>query len=176
MSARAIRCAAAAVLVSLASGGAGQAQTAGPSPAPDHMPAPGMTKPEMAGRAARRFPQPVRVGDLFDRFLLEPEESQPILGRIARLVRSSDGAVQIVVRLDGSLGLGWLGLRPIAWPGIRSRLVVVPVEAVALLGEYVALIGMTPERLRTLPDFVPGLASDIPPDETIRVGIVRPFH
>ncbi len=53
---------------------------------------------------------------------------------------------------------------------------VVPVEAVALLGEYVALMGLTPERLHALPTFATGSATAIPPDETLRVGIVRPFH
>jgi hypothetical protein len=38
-----------------------------------------------------------------------------------------------------------------AGSGVGSRLAAVPVEAVALLGEYVALMGLTPERLRALP-------------------------
>ncbi|WP_245295846.1 hypothetical protein [Methylobacterium sp. C1] len=135
-----------------------------------------MTAPEMAGRAASRFPQPVRAGDLAGRFLLQPEESQPVLGRVTGLVRRGDGAVAVLVRLDGALGLTWLGLQPIAWSGTGSRLVAVPVEAVALLGEYVALIGLTPERLRALPTYTPGSATEIPPDETLRIGIVRPFH
>jgi hypothetical protein len=37
-------------------------------------------------------------------------------------------------------------------------------------------MGLTPERLRALPTFTPGSATEIPPDETIRLGIVRPFH
>jgi hypothetical protein len=176
MSARALPCACGAILLTLALTGAGLAQTAGPSPAPDHMPKPGMTVPEMAGRAADRFPQPVRVGDLPGRFLLQPEESQPVLGRVMGLVRRDDGAAAVIVRLDGTLGLTWLGLQPVAWSGVGPRLVAVPVEAVALLGEYVALMDLTSERLRALPTFAPGSATAIPPDETLRIGIVRPFH
>jgi hypothetical protein len=176
MSAPAVLRACSAFLLTLALVAPGWAQTAGPSPAPDHMPTPGMTAPEMAGRAADRFPQPVRVGDLPGRFLLQPEESQPVLGRIAELVRRDDGTAEVIIRLDGSLGLTWLGLQPVAWTGFGPRLVAVPVEAVALLGEYVALMGMMPERLRELPTFVSGSATAIPPDETLRVGIVRPFH
>jgi hypothetical protein len=176
MSARAIRCAFGACLLSLALTGPGRAQTAGPSPAPDHMPEPGMTAPEMAARAAKRFPQPVRVGDLAGRFLLQPAESQPVLGRVTGVVRRGDDAGEMIVRLDGELGLGWLGLRQVGWSGFGSRIVAVPVEAVALLGEHVALMGLTPERLCALPTFAPGSATEIPPDETIRVGIVRPFH
>ncbi|RUP18909.1 hypothetical protein [Methylobacterium sp.] len=176
MSASAVLRACGAFLLTLALVAPGWAQTAGPSPAPDHMPTPGMTAPEMAGRAAGRFPQPVRVGDLAGRFLLQPEESQPVLGRIAGLVRRDDGTAEVVIRLEGSLGLTWLGLRSVAWTGFSPRLVAVPVEAVALLGEYVALMGLTPERLHALPTFATGSATAIPPDETLRVGIVRPFH
>lgn len=175
MSTRAIQCAF-GVLLTLTLAEPGRAQTAGPSPTPDHMPEPGMTAPEMAGRAANRSPQPVRVGDLAGRFLLQPEESQPVLGRVTGLVRGGDGAVAVTVRLDGALGLDWLGLRPVAWSGFGSRLVAVPVEAVALLGEHVALMGLTPERLRALPTFAPDAGTEIPPDETLRIGIVRPFH
>ncbi|KMO19339.1 MULTISPECIES: hypothetical protein [Methylobacterium] len=164
-----------AVCLVLALSVAAQAQTAGPSPAPDHMPVPGMTVPDMAARAARRFPQPVRVGDLAGRLLLQPEEAQPVLGRVTGLVRRGD-AVAVVVRLDGALGLGWLGLQRIDWSGFGPRLVAVPVEAVALLGEHVALMGLTSEGLRALPSVAPDSAAAIPPDATIRVGIVRPFH
>lgn len=176
MNARAIRRATGAFLLTLVLIGPVRAQTAGPSPASAHMPIPGMAAPEMAGRAARRFPQPVRVGDLAGRLLLQPDESQPVLGRVTGLVRRSDGAVQVIVQLDGSLGLGWLGLRQVAWTGFGARLVAVPVEAVGLLGEYVALMGLTPEHLRALPSFTSGSAPGIRPDETIRIGIVRPFH
>ena len=34
----------------------------------------------LAARAARRFPQPVRVGDLLGRDVLQPIEAQPVLG------------------------------------------------------------------------------------------------
>ena len=176
MSARVLLSGLSAVLLTLALVGPGRAQTAGPSPTPDHMPKPGMTAPEMAGRAADRFPQPVRAGDLPGRFLLQPEESQPVLGRVTGLIRRNDGGVDVIVRLDGILGLTWLGLQPVAWSGVGSRLVAVPVEAVALLGEHVALMGLTPERLHALPTFAPNSATVIPPDETFRIGIVRPFH
>ena len=176
MSARVCPRALGAALLTLTVVGPGRAQTAGPSPTPDHMPRPGMTAPEMAGRAADRFPQPVRAGDLPGRFLLQPEESQPVLGRVTGLVRRDDGGAAVIVRLDGVLGLNRLGLQPVAWSGVGSRLVAVPVEAVALLGEYVALMGLTPERLRALPTFVAGSAAAIPTDETLRIGIVRPFH
>ncbi len=121
-----------------------------------------------AARAERRFPQPVRVGDLIRRQVLRPVEQQDVLGRVAAVARRPDGAILVVVDIAGpSLGgaLG-LGVRPVA----------VPVEAMALLGEYMALIDLTPGQLRALPTFDPAGTAPVPLDDTIRVGLVRPFH
>jgi len=120
-------------------------------------------EPDLAARAAGRFPQPVRVGDLLRRQVLRPVEQQNVLGRVASVVRRPDGAVLVVVSLGGVLGLG-------------TRPVAVPVEAVALLGEHLALMDLTPEQLRALPTFDGAGAAPVPPDETTRVGLVRPFH
>ena len=117
----------------------------------------------MAGKAASRFPQPVRVGDLLGRKLLGPAESQPVLGRVSDVVRRPDGGTNLVVRLAG-------------WFGLGTRLVAVPVEAVGLLGEHVALLDIKADDLRGLPAFDPAAASEIARDATIRVGLVKPFH
>ncbi len=128
---------------------------------------PGAPMPTPAARAAGRFPQPVRVGDLIGRQVLRPVERQDVLGRVAGAVRGPDGAVLVVVSLGGVLGLG-------------TRPVAVPVEATVLLGEYLAVMDLTPEQLRALPTF--DGAGDgagtrpLPPDESIRVGLTRPFH
>ncbi len=166
-----------AVLLSLVAASAG-AQSPGPAPVPEHMPPhhEAMGRPEMDARAAQRFPQPVRAGTLLGRALLQPVEWQPILGRVAGLARGADGATALVVGLDGRFGLGWLGLRGLEWSGIGPRQVAVPVGAVALLGEHVALMGLTPEQLRALPTFRSDATAPVGPDETLRVGIVRPFH
>lgn len=116
-----------------------------------------------AERAARRFPQPVRVGDLIRRQLLRPVVQQDVLGRIAGVVRRPDGAVLLVVDAGGVLGFG-------------TRPVVVPMEVVALLGEYVALMDLTPEQLEALPTFDGAGTTPVTPDERIQVGLVRPFH
>lgn len=114
-------------------------------------------------RAARRFPQPVRVGDLIRRRVLRPVERQDVLGRVAGVVRRPDGAILVVVEEGGFLGRG-------------ARPVAVPVEAVALLGEHVALMDLTPAQLKALPTFHPAGATAVPLDEMIRIGLVRPFH
>ncbi|HYZ64427.1 MAG TPA: hypothetical protein VE650_18405 [Acetobacteraceae bacterium] len=116
----------------------------------------------LAEHAARRYPQPVRVGDLIGREVLEPKESQTVLGRVAAIRRAQDGGIDLVMRYGGLLGFG-------------TRLISVPIEAVALLGEYVAMVGLTPDQLAALPT-APEQGTALGPDETIRVGLVRPFH
>lgn len=119
--------------------------------------------PALAARAAARFPQPVRVGDLLRRQVLRPVEQQNVLGRVAGVVRGGDGAVLVVVSLGGVLGLG-------------TRPVAVPVEATALLGEHLAVIDLTPGQLQALPTFDGAGTQPLQPNETIRVGLTRPFH
>ncbi len=117
----------------------------------------------LAMEAAQRFPQPVRVGDLIDRTVLRPVESQPVLGHVARVVRSGDGAVLVVIAFGGLFGLG---ARPIA----------VPVDAMALLGADMEIVGFTPAQLRGFPTFDAAGSVPVAPDDTIRVGLARPSH
>ena len=117
----------------------------------------------LAEQAAKRFPQAVRVGDLIGRDVLQPTEAQPVLGRVMGVVRRVDGGLDVVVSFGGVLGIG---ARPIA----------VPVDAVALLGEHVAIVGFTPEALRGFPSAVAVGAAALAPGDMIRVGLVRPFH
>jgi hypothetical protein len=117
----------------------------------------------LAERAAKRFPQPVRVGDLIGRQVLRPIEAQTVLGRVASLTRGADGGIMVVISTGGVLGFG-------------TRLIAVPVEAVALLGEYVSVLDFTPEQLEAFPTFGATNAMVISPDERIRVGLTKPFH
>ena len=115
----------------------------------------------LAAAAARRFPQPVRVGAIVGQDLLQPVEAQPVLGRVAAVRMGGDGRVAVVVRTGGMLGFG-------------GRLVAVPADAVAYLGPQLALMGYTAEQLAGLPTAEDGPA--LPGDATIRLGIVKPFH
>ncbi len=132
--------------------------------APDAMPA-AAGQPTLA---AQRYPQPVQVGSLLRRQVLRPVEEQNVLGRVASVVRRGDGTVLIVVDARGA-GLGGV-------LGLGRRMVAVPVAAVSLLGEHVALTGFSPEQLHALPDFAPAGTQPIPANETIQVGLTRPFH
>ncbi len=85
-----------------------------------------------------------------------------MLGRVAGLVRRANGDIDLVMNYGGVLGFG---ARPIA----------VPIEAVALLGEFVAVVGLTPAQLDALPT-IERPDDGIAPNEMIKVGLVRPFH
>lgn len=117
----------------------------------------------LAEAAARRFPQPVRVGDLLRRKVLRPLESQPSLGTVRAVVARPDGMVEVVLDYGGIFGFF---TRPIA----------VPVEAMALLGQYMVMSGFTPEQLEALPDFEETRATPLAADAIIRVALAKPAH
>ncbi len=116
-----------------------------------------------AEKAADRFPQPVVVGTLLRRTVLQPEESKPVLGHIADIVRARDGTLDAVVNYGGFFGFD---TRPIA----------VPIDAMALLGEYMEILDFTPEQLKAFPTFDPGGTTPVPHSETIRVALAKPAH
>ncbi|MBV9785119.1 MAG: hypothetical protein JO264_15015 [Acidisphaera sp.] len=121
---------------------------------------PGMS---LAEAASRRFPQAVRVGDLVQREVLQPIESQPRLGRVREVVQQADGTIDVVVEYGGLFGLF---ARPIA----------VPVDAMVLLGEYMEIVDFTPKQLRHFKTFDGAGTTKLPGDSIIRVGLARPSH
>lgn len=151
----------------LAQSNLAQPNLAQPAAPPAAVPAAGAAG-SLAQRAAERFPQPVQAGALIRREVLRPVEQQAVLGRVAAVVRRPDGALLVVVDARDP---GWRGVL-----GLGARPVAVPAGALALLGEYVALMDLTPAQLQALPTFDPAQAQTVPPDEVIRMGIVRPFH
>jgi hypothetical protein len=121
---------------------------------------PGMS---LAEAAARRFPQPVRVGDLLNRQVLRPVESQPVLGRVHDVVRQPDGTIDVVVNYGGLFGFF---TRPIA----------VPVDAMVLLGQYMEIVDFTPQQLDKFATFDGAGATSLQAASIIRVGLARPSH
>jgi hypothetical protein len=113
--------------------------------------------------AARRFPQPVAVGDLLNRTVLRPVESQQILGRVDQVVKTPDGEIDVVVRYGGVFGFG-------------ARQIAVPVQAMVVLGEYMEIVDFTPEQLNGFPTYEASKAMPIGPDKIIQVGLARPSH
>ena len=125
------------------------------SPAP-----PGMS---LAEAAAKRFPQPVDVGSLVGRRVLQPLETQPTLGFVRVVVKAADGQVAVVVDYGGVLGAF---TRPIA----------VPVDAMVLLGPYMEIVDFKPAELDKMPTYEGAGFTALPPDAVIRVGLARPSH
>ncbi len=125
--------------------------------------APAIDLPALAAAAAKRWPQPVRVGDLLGKDVVKPVEAQPVLGHVAAVARRPDGGLEMIVDYGGVFGVG---AHPIA----------VPVEAMALIGPYLTVEGITPEQLDGFPTVGVPLPVRLGPNETIHVGIVRPFH
>ncbi len=110
-----------------------------------------------------RFPQPVRVGDLLHRDVLQPVESQDVLGTVRQVVRDSEGTIRVVIDFGGFLGF-WT--RPIA----------VPVDAMVLLGQDMEVVAYTPQQLQEFPTFTPSGSSPLPDDTVIKVGLAKPSH
>jgi hypothetical protein len=118
---------------------------------------------DLADSAAQRFPQPVRVGDLLSRKVLEPDESRPLLGRVGSVVKRRDGTVAVVMQYGGVLGFF---THPIA----------VPVNAMVLVGQDMEVMEYDPDQLKKFPTFKPDGTRALPPDSIIRVALGKPSH
>jgi len=123
------------------------------------------SRPDTASLAARRFPQPVRVGDLIHRDVIEPRESRILLGHVVRVVRLAQRTEAIVMSYGGVLGFG-------------GREIAVPTDAMVLLGEELEVLAYTPEQLEQFPTYRPDGHDSVTlrPDDVIRMGLARPSH
>jgi len=110
-----------------------------------------------AQRMQRRFPQPVRVGDLIGLRVLDDDDIT--LGRVREVVRAPDGKISLIVAYGG-------------WFGIGTRLVAVPIEVVAILGRQIAALDMPPSEFAVAPTWTGG-APALAPDEMIKIAITR---
>jgi hypothetical protein len=146
---------ASAVLLCLSGAALAQSPTPGGMPPP-----PGMS---LAASAAMRFPQPVRVGDLLGRDVIQPVESQNFIGTMRQVVRDPDGTVSALIELGGFLGFG-------------GRLISVPVDALVLLGQVVEVVAYSPAQLRQFPTVSAASATPLSPDAIIKVGLAKPSH
>jgi len=90
-----------------------------------------------------------------------------VLGWVTGVVRDSDGDPSLIVEIGG-----WLG----GWIKIGTRKVAVSADTMALLGEHVALLDLTPKELNALPTYTPGSQTPVGPNEILHMGIVKPFH
>jgi hypothetical protein len=117
---------------------------------------------DLATFAAKRFPQPVRVGDLIHRTVLQPTESRSVLGSVVRVIRLDDGSQAIVIKYGGAWGFG-------------GRDIAVPLDAMVLLGSEMEVLDLTPAQLNMLPTYR-GAGRVLDADEIIHVGLAHPSH
>jgi hypothetical protein len=118
---------------------------------------------DLAQFAARRHPQPVRVGDLVGRRVLQPVESRPVLGHVMQVVRLDDGSERIIIRYGG-------------WFGFGGRPIAVPIDAMVLLGDELEVLDLTPVQLNGFQTFKASGGSPLAADELIRMGLAHPSH
>lgn len=110
-------------------------------------------------RMARRYPQPVRVGDLLGLPVLD--NTSRVLGRVERVVRTPAGGIELIVNYGG-------------WFGYGARPVAVPIEVVGILGRQIASLDMPPAEFAQAPTWQSGGGgAAIPADETIRIALAR---
>ena len=117
---------------------------------------------DLAAFAAKRFPQPVRVGDLIHRTVLQPTESRQVLGSVVRVVRNDDGSLRLVIKYGGMWGFG-------------GRDIAVPLDAMVLLGDELEVLDITPEQLRRFPSYS-GTGRALGADDIIHMGLAHPSH
>jgi hypothetical protein len=109
-------------------------------------------------RMKRRFPQPVRVGDLIGLRVLNDDDLT--LGFVQQVVRTPEGKIQLIVSYS-------------KWLGYFGRPVAVPIEAVAILGRQLDALDMPPSDFAAAPTWQSADATVLSADDTIRIALGR---
>jgi hypothetical protein len=115
----------------------------------------------MTDRMSRRFPQPVRVGDLIGLPVLDASAST--LGYVQQVVRSTTGQTELIVSYSK-----WLG-----WFGWFTRPVAVPIEATGIEGKQIVSLDMPSGEYVNAPTWHGQSATALPDDDTIRIALAR---
>lgn len=109
-------------------------------------------------RMRRRFPQPVRVGDLIGLPVID--DNSRTLGYVRQVVRTPQSKIKLIVDYDGFFG--W-GTRPVA----------VPIEVVGILGRELASLDMPPKDYAAAPTWRDTGDTVIPNSDSISVALAR---
>jgi hypothetical protein len=112
----------------------------------------------MNERMLKRFPQPVRVGDLIGLPVLN--ENSSTLGHVRQVVRTPKGNIELIVSY--SRFWGWFG-RPVA----------VPIEVVGIAGRQLVSLDMDSEEYARAPTWQGNDATALPNDATIKIALAR---
>lgn len=111
----------------------------------------------------RRFPQPVRVGDLIGLPVLDYDDST--IGYVTQVVRSSEGKVSLIVPYSA-----WFGWARTVW---GKRPVAVPIEVVTILGRQIDALEMTREDFDEAPTWSSAQDRPIPANERTLIALGR---
>jgi hypothetical protein len=112
----------------------------------------------MDERMSRRFPQPVRVGDLIGLPVLDASAST--IGHVRRVVRTAQDKIKLIVSCGGWLGWG-------------ARLVAVPIGAVGIEGRQLVSLDMPRSEYGAAPTWQAADAMVLQDDATIRIALAR---
>jgi hypothetical protein len=112
----------------------------------------------MNERMLKRFPQPVRVGDLIGLPVLDNYAST--LGYVREVVRTVNGNIQIIVSY--SRLWGWFG-HPVA----------VPIEVVGIAGRQIYSLDMSPEEYAKAVNWRRTDEANFPNDASIAIALAR---
>ena len=109
-------------------------------------------------RMNRRFPQPVRVGDLKSLRVLDDQDVT--IGFVRKVVRTPRGKILLLVSQGG-------------WFGWGERLVAAPIEVMAIFGRQLASLDMDPKEYASAPTWADSGGTPIRDDEIVRIALTR---
>ena len=112
----------------------------------------------MKERMLKRFPQPVRVGDLIGLPVLS--ENASTLGHVRQVVRTARGNIELIVSY--SRFWGWFG-RPVA----------VPIEVLGIEGRQLVSLDMESEEYAGAPTWQGNDATALANETTIQIALAR---
>lgn len=125
-------------------------------------------EPTPEERMKARFPQPVRVGHLVGLPVLDSGDST--IGYVQKVVRTSEGKIQLIVPYRKHLG--WAREGSVFDWGAR-RPVAVPIEVVAILALQIDVQEMGREDFDNARTFSQGDSRVVAPDEMISIALGR---
>ena len=120
-------------------------------------------EPTLDQKFKRRFPQPVRVGDLIGLPVLDLDDST--IGYVSQVVRHSDGEIDLIVPY--SAWFGWLHTER------GKRLVALPIKSVALLAKQIDALEFTRDDFAEAPTWTPSDGSPVALHEKTLIALGR---
>lgn len=112
----------------------------------------------MKERMLKRFPQPVRVGDLIGLPVIDLRSST--LGYVREVARTPQGGIELIVSYS-------------PWWGLFGHPVAVPIEAVGIEGRQIVSMDMSPQEYAKAARWVRTSETILPQDATVSIPLSR---